>query len=86
MNGFEFPFDGDQSLVTVFSAPNYCYEYQNKGAILRVDDNLFCQFSVLEPVDWKVESDLEGSERPGTPPRCGSEAGQRRVFAVASVV
>jgi serine/threonine-protein phosphatase PP1 catalytic subunit len=83
MNGFEFPFGGNQSLVTVFSAPNYCYEYQNKGAILQVDENLFCQFSVLEPVDWNVEGSHEHTERPGTPPRCGSDAEQQRVFTVA---
>jgi serine/threonine-protein phosphatase PP1 catalytic subunit len=81
MNGFEFPFEGNQTLVTVFSAPNYCYEFQNKGAILQVDQDLFCQFSVLEPVDWKVvAAELPIGERPGTPPRCGSDLEQSREF------
>ena len=53
--GYEFPFPTSQSLVTIFSAPNYCYEFNNKGAILRVDENLLCTFSVLEPVKWADE-------------------------------
>jgi serine/threonine-protein phosphatase PP1 catalytic subunit len=35
--------------VTLFSAPNYCSEYQNKGAVLQVDEELYCVFRVLEP-------------------------------------
>ena len=69
MGGYEFPFWPNQSLVTIFSAPNYCYEYKNRGALLKVDQNLFCTFEVLEPVDWKAEE--LSMERPGTPPRAG---------------
>ena len=68
MDGFEFPFPDSQCLVTVFSAPNYCYEYDNKGAILNVDESLFCSFTVLEPKKWEDDSFPIG-ERPGTPPR-----------------
>ena len=53
--GYEFPFLPKQSLVTIFSAPNYCYEFKNNGAMLKVDENLFCLFSVLEPVFWEKE-------------------------------
>jgi len=66
MEGYEFPFP-DSSVLTLFSAPNYCYEFQNKGAILKVDQNLYCTFAVLEPVNWEI--DLYPNERPGTPPR-----------------
>ena len=66
MTGYEFPFFPDQSILTVFSAPNYCYEYGNKGAFMRVDENLFCTFSVLEPMKW--EGDKFIAPRPGTPP------------------
>jgi serine/threonine-protein phosphatase PP1 catalytic subunit len=82
MEGFQFPFEGEQSMVTVFSAPNYCYEYNNKGAIMQVDKDLLCQFCVLEPVNWEKEADLEPVERPGTPPRHGPNAEQRRTVAV----
>ena len=67
MNGYEFPFFPNQTLVTIFSAPNYCYEFDNKGAILKVDENLFCTFSVIEPIHY--EMDIPNIERPGTPPR-----------------
>ena len=69
MGGYEFPFWPNQSLVTIFSAANYCYEYQNRGALLKVDQNLYCTFQVLEPIDWKAEE--LNLERPGTPPRAG---------------
>jgi serine/threonine-protein phosphatase PP1 catalytic subunit len=69
MGGYEFPFLPNQGLITLFSAPNYCYEYDNKGAILKVDENLFCSFSVLEPIEWEEEYVI--GPRPGTPPRAG---------------
>ena len=82
MEGFEFPFQDSQCLVTVFSAPNYCYEYENKGAILNVDDSLFCNFTVLEPKKW--EEDYYIGPRPGTPPRCSDEEGEMEFQVQAS--
>mmetsp|Transcript_158614 Transcript_158614/g.280128 ORF Transcript_158614/g.280128 Transcript_158614/m.280128 type:complete len:328 (-) Transcript_158614:40-1023(-) len=46
-DGYEF-FAG-RRLVTVFSAPNYCREFDNCGALMTVDKNLVCSFSVLKP-------------------------------------
>ncbi|KAJ1620333.1 protein phosphatase type 1 [Pavlovales sp. CCMP2436] len=63
-DGYEF-FAGRQ-LVTVFSAPNYCGEFDNCGAMMSVDENLMCSFQVLKPVDKKPR--FAGS-RPATPPR-----------------
>jgi serine/threonine-protein phosphatase PP1 catalytic subunit len=80
MEGFEFPFQR-QNLVTIFSAPNYCCEFHNKGAILKVDSNLFCQFLVLEPVDWDREADTEVIQRPGTPPRVTPDTCQPSGFS-----
>jgi serine/threonine-protein phosphatase PP1 catalytic subunit len=48
-NGYDFPFH-DHSLVTVFSAPNYCDEAGNRGAVLNVAEDLGCRFEFLEPV------------------------------------
>jgi len=47
-DGYEF-FAGRQ-LVTIFSAPNYCREFDNAGAVMSVDENLKCSFKVLKPI------------------------------------
>ncbi|KAK7036215.1 serine threonine-protein phosphatase PP1 [Favolaschia claudopus] len=47
-DGFEF--FAKQRLVTLFSAPNYCGEFDNAGAIMSVDDELVCSFQILRPV------------------------------------
>ena len=45
--GFEF--FADKKLVTVFSAPNYCNQFDNAGAMMLVDENLVCGFKILVP-------------------------------------
>lgn len=47
--GYEF--FADRRLVTVFSAPNYCGEFDNAGAIMNVDEDLTCSFQILKPTD-----------------------------------
>jgi serine/threonine-protein phosphatase PP1 catalytic subunit len=37
-DGYEF--FADRKLVTIFSAPNYCNEFDNDGAMLVVDEDL----------------------------------------------
>jgi serine/threonine-protein phosphatase PP1 catalytic subunit len=44
-DGYEF--FANRMLVTVFSAPNYCGEFANKGAMMAVRDDLECSFKVL---------------------------------------
>ena len=51
-DGYCFPFKGNQGIVTLFSAPHYCSEYLNKGAILNVSEDLLCTFAVMEPIKW----------------------------------
>ena len=43
--GYEF--FGDRQLVTVFSAPNYCGEFDNAGAMMVIDENLIDRKSVV---------------------------------------
>jgi len=45
-DGYEF--FGKRQLVTVFSAPNYCGEFDNSGAIMSVDETLMCSFQILK--------------------------------------
>lgn len=47
MQGIEFPFAPDRSVITVFSAPAYANEFKNKGAILKVDANLVITTAIL---------------------------------------
>jgi len=46
-DGYEF--FGERQLVTIFSAPNYCGEFDNAAAVLTIDDSLVCSFMVLKP-------------------------------------
>lgn len=48
-DGYEF--FNDRSLVTVFSAPNYCGEFDNWGAVMSVSEGLMCSFELLDPLD-----------------------------------
>jgi len=41
-DGYEF--FCKRQLVTLFSAPNYCGEFDNSGAMMSVDDTLMCSF------------------------------------------
>jgi len=50
-DGYEF-FAG-RRLITLFSAPNYCGEFDNSGAMMTVDDTLMISFQVLKPVTGK---------------------------------
>lgn len=46
-DGYEF--FNKRQLVTIFSAPNYCGEFNNSGAMMSIDENLGCCFQVLRP-------------------------------------
>ncbi|GJJ76496.1 serine/threonine-protein phosphatase PP1 catalytic subunit [Entomortierella parvispora] len=48
-DGYEF--FNDRTLVTVFSAPNYCGEFDNFGAVMSVSEELLCSFELLKPID-----------------------------------
>ena len=47
-NGYHF--FGDRQLVTIFSAPNYCGEFNNFAAVMSVDANLMCSFAIIKPI------------------------------------
>ena len=46
-DGYEF--FAKRKLVTIFSAPNYCGEFDNAGAMMSVDETLMCSFQILKP-------------------------------------
>lgn len=43
-DGYEF--FAKRQLVTLFSAPNYCGDYDNAGGMMTVDEELMCSFQV----------------------------------------
>lgn len=45
-DGYEF--FAKRQLVTLFSAPNYCGEFDNAGAMMSVDETLMCSFQVSQ--------------------------------------
>ncbi|URD95787.1 serine threonine-protein phosphatase [Musa troglodytarum] len=70
-DGYEF--FAKRQLVTIFSAPNYCGEFDNAGAMMSVDDTLTCSFQILKPADKK--KGFGNMLKPGTPPRKGKGTG-----------
>lgn len=44
--GYEF--FANKQLVTLFSAPNYCGEFDNAGALMAIDETLMCSFKILK--------------------------------------
>ncbi|QLG73460.1 hypothetical protein HG535_0E05440 [Zygotorulaspora mrakii] len=46
-DGYEF--FAKKKLVTIFSAPNYCGEFNNWGAVMSVTTGLMCSFELLKP-------------------------------------
>ena len=45
-DGYEF--FAKRQLVTIFSAPNYCGEFDNAGAMMSVNEQLMCHFHVIK--------------------------------------
>lgn len=75
-DGYEF--FADRQLVTIFTAPNYCGEFDNAGAIMIVDEDLMCSFRILKPADkanfsfaGAGGSTTSGNPRAATPPSKG---------------
>lgn len=47
-DGYEF--FSSRKLVTMFSAPNYCGDFGNSGALMSISDGLMCTFQILPSV------------------------------------
>ncbi|KAF7148059.1 hypothetical protein RHSIM_Rhsim03G0137100 [Rhododendron simsii] len=68
-DGYEF--FAERQLVTIFSAPNYCGEFDNAGAMMIVDENLMCSFQGVDvengchlPSTWEGRYTEVASEVP----------------------
>lgn len=88
-DGYEF--FAKRHLVTIFSAPNYCGEFDNAGAIMSIDADLMCSFQILKPADKKLKYSFDSPAgsfanpagasnnsppvRPSTPPKNNPQPG-----------
>ncbi len=55
MEGYKFHFPA-KNLVTVWSAPNYCYRCGNVASVLALDDHLNREFKIFRDVPEPSES------------------------------
>ncbi|KAL7745900.1 type 1 serine/threonine-protein phosphatase catalytic subunit glc7, partial [Sorochytrium milnesiophthora] len=60
-DGYEF--FAKRQLVTLFSAPNYCGEFDNAGAMMSVDETLMCSFQILKPAEKKQKYSYGSANR-----------------------
>lgn len=58
-DGYEF--FADRQLLTLFSAPNYCGEFDNAAALMTVSKDLLCSFQILKPADKKSKYSYGGN-------------------------
>lgn len=63
-DGYEF--FSRRQLVTLFSAPNYCGEFDNAGAMMAIDESLMCSFQILKPAEKRQRFAAPG-QRNSTP-------------------
>ena len=47
-------------VITIFSAPNYCGEFDNAGAMMSVDETLMCSFQILKPAEKRQRFNYQG--------------------------
>jgi len=46
-DGYEF--FANRKLVTIFSAPHYCGQFDNAAALMSIDENMTCSFTIFRP-------------------------------------
>ena len=78
-DGYEF--FSKRQLVTLFSAPNYCGEFDNAGAMMSVDESLLCSFQVCELREfWSYQLLTFGSRSSSPPRRSRSSDGDKQAM------
>ena len=50
---FGYEFFANRHLCTIFSAPNFCGEFDNHASVLEIDESLCCKFHQFKPVEKK---------------------------------
>lgn len=65
-DGYEF--FCNRKLVTIFSAPNYCNEFDNAGAMLTVNEDLLCSFQIIKSLLHHNKKKMLTNRSPTPPP------------------
>ena len=60
-DGYGF-FGKNKQLVTIFSAKNYCGDFDNDAAVMNVDQNLMCKFITFKG-DAKKNANKKGGKK-----------------------
>ena len=67
----KYEFFAKRQLVTLFSIPNYCREFDNAGTMMSVNEtHLMCSFQILKPAEMATHSStlawtIPWTEEPG---------------------
>ena len=56
-NGYQW--SHENNVLTIFSAPNYCYRCGNLAAIMEIDENMKYELQTFEPAPRRGEAALE---------------------------
>ena len=54
-----YKFFANNKLLTVFSAPNYCGNSGNNGAVMKISENLECSFLIIKPTNQEITINQE---------------------------
>ena len=49
-----YKFAANNKLITVFSAPNYCGNCGNDGAVMKISEDMVCSFIIIKPTNEKI--------------------------------
>ena len=49
-----YKFFANNKMITIFSAPNYCGNCGNDGAVMKVNENMVCSFIIIKPTNIDV--------------------------------
>jgi hypothetical protein len=57
IDGFEFPFFPNHGVLTLWSAPDFRHECENRGAVMNVGADFRCSFVFVDPGSLVVTDD-----------------------------